>query len=265
MSYQTGQKQAMFLGVRVSGSPRPVLLKKIAWQLGTKYKSVIFTPNPEILLESYRDPELRKILNSADFSIADGVGLKLASVLTQQGSQLPIIPGRLLMVDLLAIAEERKLRVYFLGATGRVIKLVLDRVKMEYPSVIARGNSGPLVDGKGVPKSANDITLNKKVLQEIKAFRPDILFVAFGAPKQEYWIASNLNTIYANLVMSVGGSLDYFSRTKQLPPEWMEKLGLEWLWRSLNEKGHAKRAFKAVMVFPLVVIFDRLVHGYRKI
>lgn len=263
MSYQTGQKQAVILGVRVSGSPRPVLLKKIAWQLGTKYKSVIFTPNPEIILESHRDPELRKILNSVDFSIADGKGLKLALALTQQGSQLPIIPGRLLMVDLLAIAEERKLKVYFLGATGRVIKLSLNRVKREYPSVVARGNSGPLVDGKGVPKSANDIKLQTEILQEIKAFRPDILFVAFGAPKQEYWISSNLKSIYAKLVMSVGGSLDYYSGAKPLPPSWMAELGLEWLWRALNEKGHAKRAFKAVVVFPLVVVFDKLTHGKR--
>lgn len=263
MSYKTGQKQAVILGVRVSGSPRPVLLKKIAWQLGTKYKSAIFTPNPEIILESHRDPELRKILNSVDFSIADGVGLSVALALTQQGSQLPIIPGRLLMVDLLTIAQERKLKVYFLGATGRVIKLALDRVKKEYPSIIARGNSGPLVDGKGVPKSADDIKVQNKVLQEIKAFAPDILFVAFGAPKQEYWISSNFDNIYAKLVMAVGGSLDYYSGVKPLPPSWMAELGLEWLWRAIKEKGHARRAFKAVVVFPLVVIFDKLTHGKR--
>lgn len=256
----TDHREAIILGVRISGSPRSKLLSKISQQLDTKHKSAtIYTPNPEIVLLASSDAKLRDILNSADFSVADGVGLKLALVLTKQGSQpLSIYPGRLLMEDLLSIAAQRQLKVFFLGTTsGRVIHKALQRIKLEYPTIDAQGNTGPIFDVNAIPKTSSDKKLENKVISEINSFNPDILFVAFGAPKQEKWIYSHKDNLKANIIMAVGGSLDYFAAVKPLPPKWLASIGMEWLWRGIKEKGHYKRLWRAVIIFPLTVLLSK--------
>ena len=84
------------------------------------------------------------------------------------------------------------------------------------------------------------------------------MFVAFGAPKQEKWLASNLKNLKIGGAVVVGGSFDYVSGMRDLPPIWMQDRGLEWLWRVLNEPERAKRIFNATFLFSSRVFLYKL-------
>ena len=87
---------------------------------------------------------------------------------------------------------------------------------------------------------------NNEVVAKINKFKPDILLVAYGAPWQEKWISANLGELKAKVVMGVGGTFDYLTGRAKLPPRWMEKLGLEWLWRLILEPWRWRRQVNLV-------------------
>ena len=91
--------------------------------------------------------------------------------------------------------------------------------------------------------------------KEINNFKPDLLFVAFGAPKQELWISKWQKKLNVRGMMAVGGSLDYYSGVVKEVPSSIKNLGLEWLWRLINEPKRLVRIFNAVVIFPLTLLF----------
>lgn len=223
--------------------------------VGKKY---VVTPNPEMLVLAYSDEYFKKVLNLANLRIPDGVGLEIVAKLLKQAGNVKRVPGRKLFSDLLNLANEKKLRVYFLGSSKDVVEKLIKKVNTDYAGVKVKGNPGPQVDASGEPISQVNIKSHKDILSDINKFEPDMLFVAFGAPKQEKWIAKNISKLNVKVAMGVGGTFDYFAGVKKLPPKWMETSGLEWLWRLLHEKGHLRRVFRALVIFPLLVLKERL-------
>ncbi len=117
----------------------------------------------------------------------------------------------------------------------------------------------PQYDRNGSPLSDEDRKLNKSVIGDIKLFDPDLIFVAMNTPKQEKWIYKNFyNLISVTGAMAVGGTFNYIAGNMKLPPKWMESLGLEWLYRLIQEPRRIKRIFNAVIVFPLRIITWKL-------
>src|SRR6266404_923578 len=210
------QSFVTILGIKISSTSEDELLSSIQEKLSKKTQFVIVTPNPEIILEAVNDPELVKSLNSADFSIPDGVGLKLAA------PKLQIIKGRKFMLKLFSLANELNLKVYLLGSTNEVTKKSLKKISIDFPGINAKGNSGPALDKSANPVSEIDSNLQFEIVKEINAFKPDLLFVAFGAPKQEKWIAKHLKELKVIGVMAIGGSLDYFSGSVLPVPKLIE-------------------------------------------
>lgn len=202
---------------------------------GRQGKFSLFTANPELLVMAAKDQSLKKIINSADLVIPDGVGLKYAAKFLHK-KDLNIIPGRRLFLKLLALARKNNWKVFFLGGKG--IKNVF---------------AGPVLDENGEPKTAKEAKIQKEVIQKINEIKPDLLFVGFGMPKQEKWIYKNVKKLDAKGIMAVGGTFDYVFGKARLPPEWLEKLGLEWLWRLLHEPRRLSRILNAVIIFPLRV------------
>ena len=95
------------------------------------------------------------------------------------------------------------------------------------------------------------------MIQKINEIKPDLLFVGFGMPKQEKWIDKNVEKLDVKGIMAVGGTFDYVFGKARLPPEWLEKLGLEWLWRLLHEPKRAPRILNAVIIFPLKILSSK--------
>ena len=105
-----------------------------------------------------------------------------------------------------------------------------------------------------IPKNKNE-----EVIDQIIDASPDILFVAFGHPKQEMWIAEHLKEIPSvKIAVGVGGSFDYISNLKKRPPLFIQKLGLEWLVRLLYEPKRILRIGTAVIVFPIIVVYSKI-------
>lgn len=84
----------------------------------------------------------------------------------------------------------------------------------------------------------------------------DIVLVAYGAPKQEIWIAENKDALGAKLLVGVGGTFDMLSGRLKRAPGWVQSLNLEWLWRFLQQPSRIGRIWRAVVVFPLKVLMS---------
>jgi N-acetylglucosaminyldiphosphoundecaprenol N-acetyl-beta-D-mannosaminyltransferase len=223
---------AQILKVKISITSKERVLMMVSDFLALKRKFYLLTANPELLVMAQRDENLKEVINRADLVVPDGVGLKLAV------PKLVIVKGRELFRDLVKLAEDKKWKVFFLGGKG--IKNVV---------------AGPALDNEGKPLTEKDKEIEAGVIQKINEEEPDLLFVGFGMPKQEKWIAKNLMKLKIGGAMAVGGTFDYVFGKAKLPPTWMEKIGLEWIWRLIREPKRIKRILNAVVGFPLLLIF----------
>ncbi len=206
----------------------------------------IVTLNPEIVMASRRDPQLQAAIRGADLVVADGVGIVLAARL--QRSPLPM---RITGVDLLGAvtsgACRRDLRIFLLGAAPGVAALAAQRIS-------ASNRGGPFIDSLSGSPAAADA---ESVLATIRAAEPDILFVSFGSPTQELWIAQHLLQLPAAVAIGVGGALDVAAGVTPRAPRWMRRAGLEWLFR-LTRQPWRWRRMMALPRFALLV-FTRVI------
>lgn len=231
-------KKIEILGIRISTLNREEALSKIKEFLSSRKKHFIVTPNPEIILAARNDEELFYILNSADLAISDGIGLKFASWLS--GKNLPRITGADLLKKILKLASEEGKRVGILNwkngfSSRRDIVLALSK---KYP--------GLKFEVENIPREIK-VGLSEEFLES----RPEILFVALGAPWQEKFIFHNLKKIPGlKLAIGIGGALDFITGKKKRAPKILRILGLEWLWRLLHQPNRSTRIFNAVIVFP---------------
>ncbi len=238
------------LGVRVDKTSKTEVLDKVYKFIKEKKKFYIVTPNPEIILKANSSPKLKEIINSAEISIPDGIGLKLAD------SSLTIIKGRELMVDLFSLAGKYRLKIYLLGGIPQVNKKAFEHVARMYPDIDIKGSPGPQLSDQIIPLTESDSLIEKEVISEINNFIPHLLFIAFGAPKQEFWTSKHYKKLNVGGVMVVGGAFDYlvsqFSTTK-----FMEKMGLEWLYRLIKEPKRLGRIINATIIFPITLLLNK--------
>lgn len=222
---------------------------------GHNTKFYIVTPNPEIILASITDNKLKKALNEATISIPDGVGLKIAD------PKLKIIKGRELFLNLIDLSAKNGWRVFLLGGLGNEAEMSAQKLLEKYPNLKLKYNCGPMLDKEARPLSPRDIKIEKEVRDQINEFRPDLLFVAYGYPRQEIWINENIGKLEIGGAMAVGGTLRYVAGQSIIPPEFISSLGFEWLWRLLTEPNRAIRIVKAVIVFPFKYLWSKIMRA----
>ncbi len=191
--------------------------------LHDKKKSYIVTPNPEIVVYALTHSSFKSILNQAQLALPDGVGITLGAWwLGKPFSQ------RITGVDFMLLScresVKRAVKIGLLGAGVGVAERTAERLRFLYPGIqiVFVGEEWP---GK------NDT--NPQAI--------DMLFVAFGHPKQEEWIATNLERLPVKVAMGVGGAFDYLAGDVVRAPEMVRKLGLEWLFRLIRQPWRWKR------------------------
>ncbi len=272
-------KSVNILGIDILSTNTADLLTGIKEKITHNVKFSILTPNPELVLMANKNSKLREIVNRADFTVPDGIALlsaekflntsinksdafylsRLLSIWfkcfyiypfdrKKLNGDLSLIKGRELFMRLAKIAPENDWKVFLLGGMDNEAELTAKRLVKENPKLKIECAGGREVN----------INLSKDIVDKINKFSPDLLFVAFGAPKQEIWIHNNLQKLKVKGAMAVGGTFRYIAGMSPLPPEWMEKTGLEWLWRLITEPGRLPRIFNAVVVFPIEVIKSKL-------
>lgn len=254
-----GRNIEQILGINVISTPISEVLAGVKKNLSYNSKFYIVTPNPELVLMAQDNGDLKKALNSAEFPVPDGVGLNYASKFLF-GKSINIIHGRKLFGDLIREADRNSWKAFFLGGLGSEAKMAATQLGKKYKKVKISSDPGPFLDQNAEPNSENDRILQKGVIDKINKFTPELLFVAFGNPKQEIWIHKNLPKLKAGGAMAVGGTFRYIAGIAKLPPDWMDKLGLEWLWRLLTEPKRLGRIINAVIVFPWKVFLYKLSH-----
>lgn len=218
------------LGVPVDRLTFAQALERIARMIRSGERGYVVTANPEIIMRARRDPAYRKILQEAAMVWPDGVGVLWASRLL--GAP---IPERVTGSDGVPLIAQRAAaegwRLYLLGAGPGVAERAARVLEERYPGVQIVGAE------PGDPRPEYDALARDR----INAARPDILFVAYGAPKQEWWMARNVPHLEVHVAIGVGGALDFLVGVQKRAPRWVRGLGLEWLWRLLLEPRRWKR------------------------
>lgn len=231
------------LGVRMDEIKRTTALEKIKGFLHGNDSKMVFTPNPEMLVDAQRDTYFKEVLNKGDLNICDGKGIELVS-----RRKLERIPGIDFMLDVCALAEKEQKSVYLLGGRREdVIERCKKILLQQFPNLKIVG----AVCGPKIEKSfAVDKEENEKVIDDIIDAAPDIVFVAFGHGKQEKWIYGFLPELPSvKVAMGVGGSFDFIAGNAKRAPEFLRRAGFEWLWRLIREPRRIKRIWKATVVF----------------
>ncbi len=198
----------------------------------------VVTPNPEFILAARKDPDFREILNGADLSLPDGVGVIYAAKLLGR----PLkgrSPGIEFAQRLMAWMAESGKKLFLLGAKPGVAELAADKLKETCPGLNICGVHDGYFKEDG------------PVVEAIKASGADVVFVCLGAPKQERWMVKNGPATGAKLAVGLGGCLDVFAGTVQRAPEKWQKAGLEWLYRLIQEPSRFGRMAK----LPLVLVY----------
>lgn len=229
------------LGVDVSPLSYEDLKKNIEKDIENNKKSFIVAINPEKILKARKDEKLKKLLNNATYEIPDGIGVIYASKL-RKGNIKTRITGIDSMEMLCKLSEEKKYKIFMYGAKEETIKKAKENLEIKFPNIQIVGTIN------GYEKD------NDKIISSINKSKADIVFVALGSPKQEYWITENMYKVSAKIFQGVGGSFDVFSGNIKRAPKWMQKIGLEWLYRLLKEPKRIFRQIKLVKFLWLALI-----------
>lgn len=251
------RKIVNILGINIISTTNEELLARVNYFLAHSKKFYIVTPNPELVLMAQGNPELKKALNGAELPVPDGIGLSYASRFLY-GKPVKVIHGRKLFDDLIEIADKNKLKVFLLGGKGDEAGAAARKLGAKYKELSIRSERGPNLNKDARPEEGIDEKLEADAIDRINSFAPDLLFVAFGNPKQEIWINKNFDKLKIKGAMAVGGTFRYVAGMSKLPPRLLERLELEWLWRLITEPARFGRVINASIIFPLRVFIFKL-------
>lgn len=224
------RKLLIILGVPIDDLTMPEALDRIAGFIAAGRASgrvhQIATVNADFVVKSLQDPELRLLLQECDMATADGMPLVW-------GARLLGVPlaGRVTGADLVPALAERAAQqgysLYLLGAAPGIAAKAAQVLTAKYPAL--------RIAGVMSPPNQPVLDMSHDIVDQINAARPDILLVAFGNPKQEKWIGMHARDLQVPVAIGVGGTLDFIAGKTKRAPAWMQKSGLEWIYRLLQE------------------------------
>lgn len=206
----------------------------------------VATVNVDFLVNAIENQELHELLQSTSLNLADGLPL----VWGAQLGGLPLherVAGADLVPLLAAESERRGWHVHFFGSAPGVVERALDLLRERHPNAKLSGESGPML--------SDPTNVDEAVLDSIAGHDADILCVALGNPKQEWFISSNLERLGCPVAIGIGGSLDMLVGDRRRAPEWAQRVGLEWVFRAIQEPKRLgpRYAHDAAVFFPHLV------------
>lgn len=226
------------MGVRIDNKNMNEVIDTVKTKLEKNKQYIIYTPNTEIIMMCKKDEEFMELINKSDINIPDGVGLIYASKIKKHPLKEKVA-GYDLSINLLSLANECGLKLFVVGGKPGVAETAMENVREKYPNIKIVGAQHGYF--KGTHLGQNGHEEEQKVLEAINKAEPDILFVGFGAKKQEQWIEYNKDKINAKIIIGNGGTLDALAGTVKRAPDIFIKLGLEWFYRLIKEPKRIKR------------------------
>ncbi len=223
-------KRIEIMSVEFTTENETELIALIDERIKANKKTTIFTPNPQMLIKSKKDPELLSLLRHADINIPDGIGIVAASRILKKPIQKRI-SGIDLGEKILELATERGYSVFLLGGKPLIADLAAENIRKKFQAINICGTH------HGYFQSSK----KDELWGRIAAADPDIIFVCLGFPLQEKWIIENLPSLPSvKLAVGLGGSLDVWSGRIKRAPEFVQHVGMEWLWRAIREPKRLK-------------------------
>lgn len=233
--------RVFLLGVPIDRISKAEAIVKIKEMLQSEKQHHVMTPNSEMLVEAHRNSKFKEVLNASALNLPDSQGVVWFGGLPER------VTGVDTVVELCHELREDQ-PVFLLGAA--------EGVAPRAASVLLKNNPRLRIAGTfaGSP-SDTDV---QDIIDRINKVQPHLLLVAYGAPKQDLWIAQHLAKMPSvKVAMGVGGTFDFLAGKRKRAPKIFQRIGLEWLWRLLLEPKRWKRIGTAVIVFPLMVFSSK--------
>lgn len=215
--------------MRVDCVDMETALRRIEELVEARGHHLVATVNPEFVMRARGDREFARVLESADLCLPDGSGVVWAA--RRQGCSMPgPVTGVDLVPPLAELCARRGWRLFLLGAAPGVAADLAGRLQAGHPALNVSHH-----DGSAEPE-ADDETMGA-----VAAGRPDVLLVAFGAPKQELWIDRARSRLEVPVAIGVGGAFDYLTGRVPRAPAWMRRAGMEWAYRLVRQPWRVGR------------------------
>jgi len=270
--------QIKILDIPFKTATKKEVIEQIDQWLTSSRQHQIATPNPEILLKTITNQSYKQLLQATDLNTADGIGIlwaatylsKITNKTTKPKKWIKaisllittviypkycqkILPERVTGSDLIKDIfikysqnpKAKKAKIFLLGAAPNIAEKVKSIYTLKHKDINIVGTHS------GSPNPNEE----EEIISLINSKDPNILFVAFGAPKQEQWIKRNLYKMPSvKIAIGVGGAFDFLAGKYKRAPLWMRKIGLEWLFRLIQQPSRIKRIYNATIKFPLTII-----------
>ena len=206
---------------------------------------VIVAPNTEFIMMAQKDEEFYNILRGADLATPDSVGVMIGGKLQKKPFKQRI-PGQMYFRKVLEVGEKEGWTFYLLGGKDDVPGLAAENVKKIYPNLKIVGYHEGFFEKDS----------EEKVIEEINNLKPNVLFVAMGAPIQEKWIAKHKDELKVDVAAGQGGTFDYEAGKIKRAPVIFQKLGIEWFWRLILQPS---RIFRMIVlpIYLMKIVFTK--------
>lgn len=242
-------KTINLLGIDIFAMRMDEVLNLCERHIANRSSFLLGVVNVAKAVNSRKDEQLRKSLEDADVVLADGCGIVWLSKL--MGTPLPErVAGIDIMCRLLERADQNGYRVYFLGARKEVVEKIVEHVHKQYPNVQVAGHRDGYFDE----------SQEKKVAEDIRDSCADIIFVAMSSPKKEKFLSKWRHLMNIPVCHGVGGSFDVIAGVTKRAPVWMQRFGLEWFYRVLQEP---QRMWKRYLVTNSIFVMLSIVAVVR--
>lgn len=227
-----------------------------AWLDSASFHHVV-TLNPEMVLLAERDQQFAEAVGAADLRVPDGAGLIWAqwfirsefwslwpSLIALAFRKVERVQGVDVVEHLAEMCADRSKSIYLLGGTASEVDKTAKRLTKKYPALTLHTSRDHALDMNGP----------SDVISDIQEKKPDVLFVAYGAPAQSVWIDRHQTELPSvKIAIGVGGAFSILSEEKPRAPRWMRTLNIEWLWRLALEPSRLPRIWRATIKFPLYI------------
>jgi len=200
---------------------------------------LITTFNLDFLRLTTIDNEFKYICKNSLFNLPDGYGI-VNIIKKKYNEKVTRITGTDIYLMLINLSKKLNKKTAIIGAENHVSKKVEEILINQHKIKPAN-----LLCISPEYKFEENVEINKKVINTVKEFKPDIVFAALGCPRQEKWLYQNMNTFGSKINIGIGATLDFFTNEKKRSPDILQTLGLEWLWRLVHEP---KRLFKRYII-----------------
>ena len=217
-------------GVLIDNVSMDEAVERVLTMLDGDRTCKIYTPNSEILMQATRNSELKNILNEADLLIPDGAGVILASKILGKSLKQKV-SGIDLVRRLLMNTDKRPTSFFIFGSKPGVAEQASINLLTEFPRVNILGFRNGYFKNEDIPD----------ILKQINHYKPEVVLVGLGAPRQEEFIHKYASQLNCKVLMGIGGAIDVFAGEVSLAPEFIRRAGFEWLFRLIKEPFRYKR------------------------